>query len=52
MKAIEFKSKIKNNQIHIPTLVQFTTINDFNDGDIIDCRITGQIYKTKKDIIY
>jgi mRNA interferase MazF len=25
-------------------------INDFNDGDIIVCRITSQIYKTKKDI--
>lgn len=25
-------------------------INDFNDGDIIVCRITSQIYKTKYDI--
>ena len=25
-------------------------INDFNDGDIIVCRITSQIYKTKNDI--
>jgi mRNA interferase MazF len=25
-------------------------INDFNDGDIIVCRITSQIYKTKKDV--
>jgi mRNA interferase MazF len=25
-------------------------INDFNDGDIIVCRITSQIYKTQNDI--
>ncbi len=25
-------------------------INDFNDGDIIVCRITSQIHKTQKDI--
>jgi mRNA interferase MazF len=25
-------------------------INDFNDGDIIVCRITSQIYNTKNDI--
>jgi mRNA interferase MazF len=25
-------------------------INDFKDGDIIVCRITSQIYKTKNDI--
>lgn len=25
-------------------------INDFNDDDVIVCRITSQIYKTKKDI--
>ncbi|HEX3007300.1 MAG TPA: type II toxin-antitoxin system PemK/MazF family toxin [Bacteroidales bacterium] len=25
-------------------------INDFNDGDIVVCRITSQIYKTKHDI--
>lgn len=25
-------------------------INDFNDGDIIVCRITSQIYDTKNDI--
>jgi mRNA interferase MazF len=25
-------------------------INDFDDGDIIVCRITSQIYKTKNDI--
>jgi len=25
-------------------------INDFNDGDIIVCRVTSQIYKTKNDI--
>lgn len=25
-------------------------INDFNDGDIIVCRITSRIYKTKYDI--
>ncbi len=25
-------------------------INDFNDGDVIVCRITSQIYKTKNDI--
>jgi mRNA interferase MazF len=25
-------------------------INDFEDGDIIVCRITTQIYKTKNDI--
>jgi mRNA interferase MazF len=25
-------------------------INDFDDGDIIVCRITSQIYKTKYDI--
>ncbi|MCF8458867.1 MAG: type II toxin-antitoxin system PemK/MazF family toxin [Bacteroidales bacterium] len=25
-------------------------INDFNDDDIIVCRITSQIYKTKNDI--
>lgn len=24
-------------------------INDYNDGDIIVCRITGQIYDTKND---
>lgn len=24
-------------------------INDFDDGDIIVCRITGQIYKTQND---
>lgn len=24
-------------------------INDFNDGDILVCRITSQIYKTKYD---
>lgn len=25
-------------------------INDFEDGDIVVCRITSQIYKTKNDI--
>lgn len=25
-------------------------INDYNDGDIIVCRITSQIYKTNKDV--
>lgn len=25
-------------------------INDFDDGDLIVCRITSQIYKTKNDI--
>ncbi|MCK9208859.1 MAG: type II toxin-antitoxin system PemK/MazF family toxin [Salinivirgaceae bacterium] len=25
-------------------------INDFNDDDIVVCRITSQIYKTKNDI--
>jgi len=25
-------------------------INDFNDGDIIVCRITSQIYETKEDV--
>lgn len=25
-------------------------INDFKDGDIVVCRITSQIYKTKNDI--
>jgi mRNA interferase MazF len=25
-------------------------INDFDDGDIIVCRITSQIYKTRNDI--
>lgn len=25
-------------------------INDFNDGDIIVCRITSQIYNTRQDI--
>jgi mRNA interferase MazF len=25
-------------------------INDFDDGDLIVCRITNQIYKTKNDI--
>lgn len=25
-------------------------INDYNDKDIIVCRITSQIYKTKKDV--
>mgnify|MGYP005852773067 CR=1 FL=1 len=25
-------------------------INDFDDGDIVVCRITSQIYKTKNDI--
>jgi mRNA interferase MazF len=25
-------------------------INDFNDGDIIVCRVTSQIYKTKNNI--
>lgn len=25
-------------------------INDFNDGDIIVCRITSQIYNTKNDV--
>jgi mRNA interferase MazF len=25
-------------------------INDFNDGDLIVCRITSQIYKTKNDL--
>lgn len=25
-------------------------INDFNDGDIIVCRITSQIYKTANDV--
>jgi mRNA interferase MazF len=25
-------------------------INDFNDGDILVCRITSQIYKTKYDL--
>lgn len=26
-------------------------INDFNDGDILVCRITSQIYKTQNDVI-
>ena len=26
-------------------------INDFKDGDIIVCRITSQIYKSKQDVI-
>ena len=26
-------------------------INDFNDGDIIVCRITSQIYKTENDVV-
>ena len=26
-------------------------INDFNDGDIIVCRITNQIYKTENDVV-
>lgn len=26
-------------------------INDFDDGDIIVCRITSQIYKTQQDVI-
>ena len=26
-------------------------INDFNDGDIIVCRITSQIYKTQNDVM-
>lgn len=26
-------------------------INDFEDGDIVVCRITSQIYKTKNDIL-
>ena len=26
-------------------------INDFNDGDIVVCRITSQIYNTKNDIL-
>ncbi len=26
-------------------------INDFNDGDIIVCRITSQIYKTQNDVL-
>jgi mRNA interferase MazF len=25
-------------------------INDFNDGDIVVCRITSELYKTKNDI--
>ena len=25
-------------------------INDFDDGDILVCRITSQIYKTKNDV--
>jgi len=25
-------------------------INDYNDGDIIVCRITSQVYKTKNDV--
>ncbi|MEI6048965.1 MAG: type II toxin-antitoxin system PemK/MazF family toxin [Bacteroidota bacterium] len=25
-------------------------INDFNDGDIIVCRITGKLYNTKHDV--
>ncbi|MCX6223492.1 MAG: type II toxin-antitoxin system PemK/MazF family toxin [Bacteroidia bacterium] len=25
-------------------------INDYNDGDIIVCRITSQIYKTNQDV--
>jgi len=25
-------------------------INDYNDGDVIVCRITSQIYQTKYDI--
>jgi mRNA interferase MazF len=25
-------------------------INDFDDGDIVVCRITSQIYKTRNDI--
>ena len=25
-------------------------INDYNDGDIIVCRITSQIYNTKQDV--
>lgn len=25
--------------------------NDFNDGDIIVCRITSQIYKTQHDVL-
>jgi mRNA interferase MazF len=26
-------------------------INDFNDGDVIVCRITSQIYKTDNDVV-
>ncbi len=26
-------------------------INDFNDGDILVCRITSQMYKTQNDVI-
>jgi mRNA interferase MazF len=26
-------------------------LNDFNDGDIIVCRITSQIYKTRQDVL-
>jgi mRNA interferase MazF len=26
-------------------------INDYKDGDIIVCRITSQIYKTKQDVL-
>jgi mRNA interferase MazF len=26
-------------------------INDFDDGDVIVCRITSQIYKTKNDVL-
>jgi len=25
-------------------------INDFNDGDIIVCRITSQVYQTQNDV--
>ena len=31
-------------------LIQFMTINDFNDDDIIVCRITSKIYKTSFDV--
>ncbi len=26
-------------------------LNDFNDGDIVVCRITSELYKTKNDVI-
>lgn len=26
-------------------------INDFNDGDIVVCRVTSQIYTTKNDLL-